>query len=132
MPSLTHTLTNGTLTATLPADLSWTDEYDSVPVLSNATPTLDGGLLVEQSIRVKGRPLTLAGSDDRGWLSKAELDTLVALASTPGPLTLTLADDRVFTVMLSGANPLKARGLWPLALPGPADWYVVTLSLIQV
>lgn len=131
MPSLTHTLSNGTVTAVLPADMLWSDEYESSPLKSRVTLTLDGGVLVEQSVLVKGRPITLSGNEDRGWLSKAELDHLAVLASAAGVLTLTLADDRVFSVMF-GSEPIKARGLWPLAFPTSTDWYVVTISLIQV
>jgi hypothetical protein len=132
MPTTTHTLSNGTLTATLPADLLWTDEYASAPVRSNVTQTLDGGAIVEQSLWVKGRPVTLEGADDHGWLAKSELDTLMTIIGTPGALTLTLADDRVLSVVVAPGEAIKARPIWPTAFPQAGDWYVITLSLIQV
>lgn len=130
--STEHTLSNGTITATLPAGMIWEDEYQYAPLTSTSTQTLDGGMVIEQSLRTKGRPVTLVGDEDRGWLAKAQLDLLYALASSVGALTLTLADGRVLAVMFSGAQPIQARGLWPLALPSATDMYVVKLSLIQV
>jgi hypothetical protein len=129
---MNHTLSNGTRTANLPADMLWSDEYDYIPVQSRSTPTLDGGLVVEQSLQIKGRPLTLEGGDDRGWMLKSELDKLFTLASQLTPLTFTHADGRIFTVAFVGGDSLKARGLYPLSLPSDDAYFVATLKLMII
>ncbi|WP_429235043.1 hypothetical protein [Aeromonas salmonicida] len=45
----------------LPDDLVWRDEFDWSPVEQVVTPTLSGVLLVEETPRLEGRPITLVG-----------------------------------------------------------------------
>ncbi len=45
----------------LPDDLIWRDEFDWAPVEQVVTPTLSGALLVEETAKPEGRPITLVG-----------------------------------------------------------------------
>ncbi|MNV78610.1 hypothetical protein D3C71_1721070 [compost metagenome] len=45
----------------LPDDLIWRDEFDWAPVEQVVTPTLTGALLVEETDKPEGRPITLVG-----------------------------------------------------------------------
>ena len=45
----------------LPDDLVWRDEFEWAPVEQVVTPTLSGALLVEETAKPEGRPLTLSG-----------------------------------------------------------------------
>ncbi len=123
----THTLTNGTLSVSLPADLLWEDEFSHSPQKTSRTTTLDGGQWLEKSLQVVGRPITLAGSEERGWVPKSAVDTLYSMLCSTLGLTLTLADGRVFAVVW-GDEPLQARSLFGLSLPTEDDWYVVRLQ----
>ena len=126
-----HTLTKGATTITLPAGMLWEDEYTTAPIKTAATPTIDGGMIFEQAVQVAGRQVTLAGANDRGWITKGVLDDLYAFTTSTGEMTLTLADGRVLTVVFAG-NPISAEGLWPLCLPDDTDYFIATIRLLAV
>ena len=87
--TLTHTPSATTLT--LPDALSWSDEYTWSPVEQTKTYTTTGALLIEEGVKQAGRPITLEGSEDRTWCTRALVDQLHAWANTPAMvLTLTL------------------------------------------
>lgn len=112
----------------LPDDLVWTDEWAWSPYAESVGHALDGTLLVDRSAAaLAGRPITLAGADDRAWLDRATLDALRDLLGDTS-LALTLADGRAFTVgWRYGDGPIEAD-----AIPG-SDWHNnVTLRLREV
>lgn len=89
MITLTNTATSVTLT--LPDALNWSDEYAWSPVMQTTTKTTTGALIIEVATQQAGRPITLEGSDDSTWCTRAMVDTLRAWATTPGLiLSLTL------------------------------------------
>jgi hypothetical protein len=124
----------------LPQGLRWADEDEFAwsPLAQETTYTLTGSLIVEQSTKQAGRPITLTGGKDFAWLTRAEIGTLKALLNTGAPMTLTLHDARVFTVLPAGDKPLIVSPLPRVkdsgyANPGPAAWYVLeSLALIEV
>lgn len=86
---LTHT--PSAVTLTLPDALSWADEYSYSPVEQSKTYTTTGALLIEEATQQAGRPITLEGSDDRAWCTRAVVETLRGWAATAGiVLQLTL------------------------------------------
>lgn len=113
-------------------DLIWVDEYQWSPVVQSQQLTLAGALVIQEAAQLKGRPITLQGGDERGWMTKAELDALFALAATPNTThTLTLPGPRTFTVAFSraGGQPIRARQL----LIGDDDtWVIEEIKLIEV
>lgn len=128
------TLTDGTTTIALPEDLRWIDEHTWSPVEQSVGYSLGGSLVVEIGTRLAGRPVTLAGDNDRAWITRTVLDQLYAWASVAGKtLTLTLADARVFSVMFRHHDgALQAE---PVMFSVPAqsgDFFIVTLRLMQV
>jgi hypothetical protein len=128
-----HTLS----TIQIPAGCAWTDEYSWSPVQTSEERSLTGALLIDVGTRIKGRPITLEATDARGWhgMTKAVVDSLMALAATPGATyTLTLADTRTFTVAFRATDgaPITARPLVDREMP-PADWpYIVTIRLMEI
>jgi hypothetical protein len=87
--TLTHTAS--ATSVTLPDALNWADEYTWSPVQQTKTYTTTGALLIEEGTKQAGRPITLEGSEDRTWCTRAVVDQLHAWASTPAMvLTLTL------------------------------------------
>lgn len=87
--TLLHALS--AITVTLPDALNWTDEYTWSPVQQTKTRTTTGTLLIEEALMKSGRPITLEGSEDRTWCTRALVDQLRAWAVTPGiVLELTL------------------------------------------
>jgi len=79
------TLSDGTTTVTLSADLAWSDEFAWAPVEQTVQRTITGAVIVQAAARVAGRPITLAASDEQaGWLTRAALDQCRVWALIPG------------------------------------------------
>lgn len=133
--AITLTHTPSATSVTLPDALSWADEYTWSPVLQSKTYTTTGALLIEEHTRQTGRPITLEGSEDRAWCTRALVDTLRGWAATAGivlSLTLRGASRNVTFDHEKGA----LQGLPVLfyadgAIDG-TDFYVPTLRLIEI
>lgn len=129
----------------LPSGLAWSDEFAWTPVSQSTEYSLTGALIIQESTRQAGRPITLigqsSGSDHTAWIRRADLLTLQTALDVPGAtFTLTLHDARTFRVIprQDGNNALEAEPL-PVtasflpANPGSSDWYVLkALRLIEV
>ena len=117
----------------VPRGMVWVDEFDWVPVERAVTYSLTGALLVDVAPRLAGRPITLAGEVDAGWLGRGVVAQLYALAgSTSATHTLTLADGRTFTTMFAPGQPITARPVARPELPTATHPYVATVRLIEV
>lgn len=120
-------------TVHLPRGMVWIDEHDWLPVEKSTEYSITGALLVDASQCLAGRPITLQGSADAGWIRRDVLAQVRALASVPDAVyTLTLADGRTFSVMFEGGKSLQAT---PVARPEipPANYpYAATVRLIEV
>lgn len=119
---------------TLPQDMQWTDEFDWTAVAQTAPVyALSGSLLVQQGVKLAGRPITLAGS--WVWHPRATLAKLRDWADSPNlKMTLTHYDGRTFTVIFRSHD--KALGnVAPIRYATPEDGsarYEFTLQLMTV
>ena len=125
----------------LTGDLEWTDEFaaGSDLVGQTVTTTITGAQIIQASAQQAGRRVTLAGSengnDASGLLTRAEIDSLRALAGTAGATySLTLTDGRSFDVSFRRddgpaveARPWYFR--WPVQ---STDYYIPTIRLMMV
>lgn len=68
----------------LPQDLKWVDEVTWSPVQQSTDVTLSGALVVQESKQLKGRPITLQGKTDMGWIKRSTLDTLLSMRLLAG------------------------------------------------
>ncbi|MBB1074469.1 hypothetical protein HUU62_08605 [Rhodoferax sp. 4810] len=116
----------------LPNGLRWIDEYTWTPVVQNAEYSLTGAMVIEEAIKLAGRPMTLLGGDRFAWIRRSALNQLKALLDIPTPsLTLTLHDNRQFVVIPDRNNSYLEISPLPLLYDsGPSDpiddtWYVV-------
>lgn len=117
----------------IPEDVWWTDEFAWTPVAQATTRSLTGARIVQLGVKLKGRPITLASSDRGGWVTRATVLALRALADAPGATyTLALADGRSFTVAFDAERDFVATPLRPAADMTAASKYRVTLPLIEV
>ncbi len=123
----THTLA----AIDLPRSLLWVDEFDWSAPLRAHEYSITGALIVDQAVRQAGRPITLQGVADHGWVRRDALQQLHALANTAGgPLPLTLADGRTFSVRFAPDDPIRAEQVSRAELP-PAHYpYIVTVRLV--
>ncbi|MFO7582113.1 hypothetical protein, partial [Guyparkeria sp.] len=85
-------------TITLPGDLEWTDEFDWTPVEQSHEPSLTGALIIDESARLTGRPVTLSGGENFGWITRDTVEALYLLLTPGRVMTLTLADARTLSV----------------------------------
>lgn len=129
------TLTDGTTTLALDADLLWDDEFTWAPVEQAVEYSLTGALVVDTAARQSGRPITLRNEDDRsGWITRGDMAQLQSWAAAPGQqLTLTLRGT-AYTVIFRhhGAGPFEARALVHYADPVAADWVLATLRFTVI
>lgn len=119
---------------TLSGHMQWTDEFDWQPVVQTGSYSLDGALVVEAAAKQAGRPITLAGAQDRGWVTRSDVVALLAAAARPGlVMQLTLDDGRQFDVIFRHEDtPLQAE---PVLFQVPleaTDAYVATIRLLEV
>ena len=127
-------MANHTLNAlAIPADMVWTDEFNWPTGIRSTEYALTGALIVDAGQRLAGRPITLAGSADGGWVTRATVDALRVLASAlPGQYVLALADGRSFNVVFAPEDALVAEPVVAFSDPGVDTWYVATVKLIEV
>ena len=122
-------LTLGTLA--LP-ELIWRDEFTWSAVERSREYTLSGAQIIDVGVRLAGRPITLVGEADGGWISRADLLLLEALANQPTSVfTLTMADGRQFSVAFTG-DGVMADPVVAFSDPDGATWYIPVLKLIEV
>ncbi len=130
------TLSDGTTLLTLPDDLEWADEHAWQPVAQSTGYSLTGALVVETASKQTGRPITLTGDADRAWLSRAQVDQLMAWAAVAGKvLTLTLRGaSRSVVFRHQDGAAISAKQIVPgapISTPGGGT-YVVTLNLMEI
>jgi len=115
--------------------LLWIDEHQWTAAVAAVSYSLTGALIVETANRQAGRPITLAGSTDMGWITRATLNTLHDWASVSGRhFELTLADGRLFTVAFRHHEPpiIDAEPVTGFAARNDGDFYRATLRFMQV
>lgn len=124
---------------TLSGSLIWSDEHDWDPYLQTSTPTLTGAVIIEESMRSgAGRPVTLKGGEDFGWLTHAQLTAVRALRTAGRVMTLVLHDGRSLQVVwnYSGGPAIEAKPLpqylTTAAYAPDAQFHNVTLRFLQV
>ncbi len=131
--TLTHTASSTTLT--LPDALNWSDEYTWSPVQQSKTYTTTGTLLIEEATQQAGRPITLEGSEDTTWCTRALVDQLHTWARAAGiVLTLTLrgvAHQVTFDHERGALQGLPVLFYEDGSIAGD-DWYVPTLRFIEL
>lgn len=128
----------------LPADLRWTDEFTAWRIGQQVRTSLSGALIVQESARQSGRPITLQTTrDGQAYVGPVQLGVLRQLQELSGqlqaaPLTLILpahnGGDRTFQVRWRRtegaaveADPCR------FAVPAlDADYFSITLRLMTV
>lgn len=131
MTGITLTWSGGTLA--LPPHLIWTDRYDWAAPQSSLDYSLTGAALIDVGVRQSGRPITLAGGDTWGWISKTDLDTLRALADVPGTAyQLAIHAEPARNVLFDHREvAVQARAVVDYTDPIGSTWYVPTLRFIE-
>ena len=133
--AITLTHTPSATFVTLPDALSWADEYSYSPLQQTKTYTTTGALLIEEALRQAGRPITLEGSQDRAWCTRAIVEQLKAWAATPG-LVLSLVLRGAARNVMFDHEKGALQGLPVLFYADGSielsDYYVPTLRLMEL
>lgn len=117
----------------LPRGMLWVDEFAWQPVAKSVERSITGTQIIDVAVKQAGRPITLEGVQDQGWMQRSTLLTVQALAQDPeGEYELVLADGREFTVQFAPDEPITAQPLKRPELPPLHYPYIVTLRLITV
>jgi len=87
-------ISNGMITIDLPPDLQWVDEFGWSAVEQIKEYSLTGALIVQQGVKVKGRPFTLK-SNGASWVKRSVVEQIQAFYNTPG---------NVFTLTIDGTS----------------------------
>lgn len=114
--------------------LEWTDERTWDPVEQGQERSLGGALMIQEGVKLYGRPITLA-SNDGAWFTKTTIEELEALRDQPGSvMLLTLPGGRQHYVTWNRAAgaPVEAVPLFRKVVYEPDDLFFLTLRLITV
>lgn len=120
-------------TVTLDNDLVWEDEFKFSQGVGTAENTIYGNLVV-QTFMVGGyKPLTLVGTQNAGWQSRATVIALQALANEypEAAYVVELADGRSVTAMFRNEEA-PVLEFDPIALATAPDtnfWYYGTIKM---
>lgn len=117
---------------TLPDDLLWVDEYAFTPVKQNLSIAVDGTLIVEAAAQLKGRPITLQGGRDYGWVDRTTLEALRAKQYQPGLQLALTVRGVTYQVLFMQPGGIEAQPIIDYSNPSGADFYSVTLKFFEV
>jgi hypothetical protein len=125
-------LSIGAVTFTKP--LVWTNRDDYPELAQSRTVTVGGGQVVFTAALQGGRPIVLEAQSTRGWVSKAQVDALRAMAVQIGS-TWTLvygAESHDVEFDYSTGAALSFTPLIPRTEPASSDWFTGTILLRTV
>lgn len=116
------------------ASLVWTDEFKVDPIAQVTQRTLGGQLVVYESVFTAGIDITLVATEDAGWLTKAQVQAIKALADAPITAHVLTIESQVFNVIFRHDEP-PAVDFDPLLFRSnsePGDFYTGTIKLRTV
>ncbi len=127
------TITDGTTTVNLPADLLWSDEFEWHPVEQRSEQTITGALVVQVAARLAGRPITLQSGNNFAWLTRAQLDTLKTWAGVVGKqMTLTIRGTARTVMFRHDQGAIAAEMVMYHAAPTASDYYVCAVRFLEI
>jgi hypothetical protein len=121
----------------LPNDLLWSDEFDWSQVTASQVYTLTGALVIEQGVRLAGRPISLSAQDDMAWVTRSvaqKLKDWAGYANRKFRLVFEYpTDTRQFLVAFAHAdNPFSSRPVKGFPGHEAGDYFNITLKFIEV
>ena len=117
-------------TITLPDEAIWLNEASWSAVAQSTSYTLSGSLVVEQGVKLAGRPMRLGG--DNCWARWSLVKQLLETThEADKEMTLTLEDGRRFTVIWNhdDGDPVEVTRLYERQ-PRDNDWCRLTMKFL--
>ena len=129
-------------TVILDRDLVFINEYDYSLVYASSTPTIGGGIIVQEFEKTeKGRKVILSSSETQGLQLKSTVDDLVALSNSGANniFTLTISSNsKTFTKTVRFMNEIEGGAIKAEPFQGrdglhsDTIYYKVELNLMVV
>lgn len=117
---------------TLPDDLLWIDEYAHTPVKQTVSTAVDGTLIIEAATQTKGRPITLQGGADYGWVTRTVLEQVRAKQYQAGLQMTLVVRGNYYNVLFAQPGGIEAKPVIDYNNPDGTDVYTVTLKFFEV
>lgn len=123
---------------TLPDTLLWEDEYTWSPVITTTNYLLTGAIVIQSATKQTGRPITLVGAPDMGWITRSVLEDIrlnaaIAITDSTGRFKLTFKDGRSFNVVFRlDEVPVEAEPVLGIPPQSNTDYYRVTLRFREI
>ncbi len=115
----------------LPDDTIWQDEFDWTAVAQSVETDITGGLVVEHTAGLSGRPVTL----HLGWINRSTLEDIETLRDDPDQpvMVLNLSDGRMLNVLFRHYDgvPIEAMPVIERPFYIEEDIFDVILKLIS-
>lgn len=118
----------------LPDDLTWIDEISWTSVMQAVEYSATGALLIQESSKLSGRPITLTGTQNMGWITRETVDALVVKRDTVGlEMTLTIGGSTKNVMFRQGESPVDVAPVLEGNFFDSEDWYQVnSIKLMEV
>lgn len=116
------------------ANVRWEDEFTYESARQSHRRLLGGTLVMFNRPLIQGRPITLVAVEDQGWLTKSQIETLLAMAAQPGAVYTLEIEGQFFQVVFdhSEGPAVSATPLIPMTGAPPEHYYIGTIKLITV
>ncbi len=124
------TLSDGTNTIELPADIQWVNEFDWSAIEQEEEHSVAGNLIVHQGEKLAGRPINLE-SGQGSWVMRSVVLQIQAFYNSAADLTLSFWGTD-YTVAFKRPDGFSATEVTRLANPGPEHFYTINLAFLEV
>lgn len=126
-------ITDGTTTIELPADLQWSDEFDWSDVEQSKEYSLTGALVVQQGVKATGRPITLQ-SNGASWVTRSTVEALQAFYNAPDQTFTLSIDGTDYPFQFERPGGFKATEVQRLArsIQGADHWFTIEIKGFEV
>lgn len=115
--------------------LVWADEFDWTGVVTEVAAGINGNLVVQEAALSGGRPVTLQGDAETGWLQRSDLVALQALSGVADATYVLSYNGAQYTVRWrhEDAPVIQAAPVVGRENAAATDYYhQITLKLITV
>lgn len=128
-------LDDGTTQIVFSDELVWLDEFGWSPIVQSKKYTIGGVLVIQESKKLAGRPITLSGNGEI-WETREVVEQLYNASLLKNQdFTLTLHDERAFTVRFDFEQnkPVDTQAVWVGQDSENTDLFIInTLHFIVV
>lgn len=115
--------------------LQWTNRFSWSPAQQANRRTLGGAQVIYQQTVLEGQPIILTATQDTGWLTKAMVDSLIALALVPATTHTFDFHGEIHSVKFSYGTdqaPISFVSLRAKQVLSASDFMIGTIKLFTV